>query len=84
MKIQLHILFAFLLTQLMGVQALLAGPVSGFVIFDQDTQYLVDNGILTNIPPITGLFWELARVVSQNTICFNPQNPIIRRDDAFP
>lgn len=45
MKIQLHILFAFLLTQLMGVQTLLAGPVSGFVIFDQDTQYLVDNGI---------------------------------------
>ena len=40
--------------------------------------YLGDNGLLTNLTPITGLFWELARVVSQNTICFNPKSPIIR------
>lgn len=40
--------------------------------------YLGDNGLLTNIPPTTGLFWELAKVVYQNTICFNPKNPIIR------
>lgn len=40
--------------------------------------FLGDNGLLTNTPPVAGLFWELAKVISQNTICFNPKSPIIR------
>lgn len=39
--------------------------------------YLGTNGLLTEIVPTTGILWQLAEMVAENTILLNPQNLVI-------
>jgi len=39
--------------------------------------YLGTNGLLTEIVPTTGILWQLAEMVAENTLLLNPQNLVI-------
>jgi len=39
--------------------------------------YLGTNGMLTEIVPTTGILWQLAEMVAENTLLLNPQNLVI-------
>lgn len=39
--------------------------------------YLGTNGMLTDIVPTTGILWQLAEMVAENTILLNPKNLVI-------